>query len=98
MGNPSEVGYKEALRDWNPKKFNRSVHHDQFDMWNSKYQPWNSTRLGPKCDLIGEWEKAARKAGIRFGLTFHHEYSWWWQTAFQSDTKGDKKECHTTET
>lgn len=67
------------------------MHHDQFDMWNSKYQPWNSTRLGPKCDLIGEWEKAARKAGIRFGLTFHHEYSWWWQTAFQSDTKGDKK-------
>lgn len=109
-GHPSEVGYKEVLRDWNPKKFNpqalvniyrdagarfliiQGVHHDQFDMWNSKYQPWNSTRLGPKRDLIGEWEEAARKAGIRFGLTFHHEYSWWWwQTAFQSDTKGDKK-------
>lgn len=68
------------------------MYHDQFDMWDSKYQPWNSTRLGPKRDLIGEWEKAVRKAGIRFGLTFHHEYSWWWwQTAFQSDTKGDKK-------
>lgn len=109
-GHPSEVGYKEVLRDWNPKKFNpkalvdiykdagarfliiQGVHHDQFDMWDSKYQPWNSTRLGPKRDLIGEWEKAARKAGIRFGLTFHHEYSWWWwQTAFQNDTKGDKK-------
>lgn len=109
-GHPSEVGYKEVLRDWNPKKFNpqalvdiykdagarfliiQGVHHDQFDMWDSKYQPWNSTRLGPKRDLIGEWEEAARKAGIRFGLTFHHEYSWWWwQTAFQSDTKGDKK-------
>lgn len=74
------------------RSLTRSVHHDQFDMWDSKYQPWNSTRLGPKRDLIGEWEKAARKAGIRFGLTFHHEYSWWWwQTAFQSDTKGDKK-------
>lgn len=109
-GHPSEVGYKEVLRDWNPTKFNpqalvdiyrdagarfliiQGVHHDQFDMWDSKYQPWNSTRLGPKRDLIGEWEEAARKAGIRFGLTFHHEYScWWWQTAFQSDTKGDKK-------
>ena len=109
-GHPSEVGYKEVLRDWNPKKFDpqalvdiykdagarfliiQGVHHDQLDMWDSKYQPWNSTRLGPKRDLIGEWEKAARKAGIRFGLTFHHEYSWWWwQTAFQSDTKGDKK-------
>ena len=44
-------------------------------------------------NMTGEWEKAARKAGIRFGLTFHHEYSWWWQTAFQSDTKGDKKDA-----
>lgn len=109
-GHPSEVGYKEVLRDWNPKKFNpkalvdiykdagarfliiQGVHHDQFDLWDSKYQAWNSTRLGPKRDLIGEWEKAAREAGIRFGLTFHHEYSWWWwQTAFQCDTKGEKK-------
>ena len=50
------MGYKEVLRDWNPKKFNpqalvniyrdagarfliiQGVHHDQFDMWNSKYQ------------------------------------------------------------
>lgn len=69
----------------------QGVHHDQFDMWDSKYQPWNSTKLGPKRDLIGEWEKAARDAGMYFGITFHHEYSWWWwQTAFQSDTKGEK--------
>ena len=108
-GHPSEVGYKEVLRDWNPEKFSpkalvdiykdagarfliiQGVHHDQFDMWDSKYQAWNSTRLGPKRDFLGEWEKASRAAGIRFGITFHHEYSWWWwQTAFQSDTQGDK--------
>ncbi len=108
-GHPSEVGYKEVLRDWNPAKFSpkalvdiykdagarfliiQGVHHDQFDMWDSKYQAWNSTRLGPKRDFLGEWEKALRAAGIRFGITFHHEYSWWWwQTAFQSDTQGDK--------
>lgn len=108
-GHPSEVGYKEVLRDWNPEKFSpkalvdiykdagarfliiQGVHHDLFDMWDSKYQAWNSTRLGPKRDFLGEWEKASREAGIRFGITFHHEYSWWWwQTAFQSDTKGDK--------
>lgn len=108
-GHPSEVGYKEVLRDWNPAKFSpkalvdiykdagarfliiQGVHHDQFDMWDSKYQAWNSTRLGPKRDFLGEWEKALREAGIRFGITFHHEYSWWWwQTAFQSDTQGDK--------
>lgn len=67
----------------------QGVHHDQFDMWDSEYQPWNSTRMGPKRDLLGEWATAARKADIRFGVTFHHEYSWWWwQTAFQSDTEG----------
>lgn len=108
-GHPSEVGYKEVLRDWNPAKFSpkalvdiykdagarfliiQGVHHDQFDMWDSKYQAWNSTRLGPKRNFLGEWEKASREAGIRFGITFHHEYSWWWwQTAFQSDPQGDK--------
>lgn len=108
-GHPSEVGYKEVLRDWNPVKFNpenlvdiynnagarfliiQGVHHDQFDLWNSKYQPWNSTKIGPHRDLMDEWEKAARQAGMYFGITFHHEYSWWWwQTVFQSDTKGEK--------
>ena len=61
-GHPSEVGYKEVLRDWNPKKFDpqalvdiykdagarfliiQGVHHDQLDMWDSKYQPWVSIR------------------------------------------------------
>jgi alpha-L-fucosidase len=108
-GHPSEVGYKEVLRDWNPDKLDpaklvelykdagaryliiQGVHHDEFDMWDSKYQPWNSTRLGPKRDLLGEWTKAARAADIRFGVTFHHEYSWWWwQTAFGSDKDGPK--------
>ena len=109
-GHPSEVGYKEVLRDWNPVKLNpakltkiyqkagarylmiQGVHHDNFDLWNSRYQPWNSVNIGPKRDLIGEWAKACRADGMHFGVTFHHEYSWWWwQTAFGSDTTGDKK-------
>ena len=109
VGHPSEVGYKEVLRDWNPTQLDpaalvalykqagarflliQGVHHDQFDLWNSRYQPWNSTsaQLGAKRDFVGEWTQAARAAGIRFGLTFHHEYSWWWwQTAFNSDAAG----------
>jgi alpha-L-fucosidase len=70
----------------------QGVHHDNFDLWNSKYQPWNSVNVGPKRDLIGEWAKACRADGMRFGITFHHEYTWWWwQTAFGSDAAGDKK-------
>ena len=109
FGHPSEAGYKEVLRDWNPTKLDpaklvkiykdagarfliiQGVHHDNFDLWNSHYQPWNSTRLGPKRDLLGEWSKAAKAAGIRYGVSFHHEYSWWWwQTAFGSDKDGPK--------
>ncbi len=109
-GHPSEVGYKEVLRDWNPTKLDpalltkiykdagarflmiQGVHHDNYDLWNSTYQPWNSVNIGPKRDLIGEWTKACRAEGMHFGVTFHHEYTWWWwQTAFGSDTTGDRK-------
>jgi alpha-L-fucosidase len=65
----------------------QGVHHDQFDNWNSRYQPWNAMRLGPKRDLLGEWKTAARAQGMRFGVTFHHEYTWWWwQSAYRADT------------
>ena len=109
-GHPSEVGYKEVLRDWNPTKLDpaaltkiyedagakflmiQGVHHDNYDMWNSKYQPWNSVNIGPKRDLLGEWVKACRANGMHYGVTFHHEYTWWWwQTAFGCDKEGDKK-------
>jgi alpha-L-fucosidase len=106
-GPPSEFGYKEVLRDWNPVKLDpaklteiykdagarflmiQGVHHDNFDLWNSHYQPWNSVNLGPHRDLIGEWAKACRAEGMRFGVTFHDEYTWWWwQAAFGSDKTG----------
>jgi len=67
----------------------QGVHHDNFDLWDSRFQPWNSTRMGPKRDLLGEWSRAAKAAGMRYGVAFHHEYSWWWwQTAFGSDKEG----------
>lgn len=69
----------------------QGVHHDNFDNWNSTYQPWNSVNMGPKRDLIGEWSKASHAEGMRFGVSFHHEYTWWWwQPAFGSDTTGPK--------
>lgn len=71
--------------------FIQAVHHDNFDNWRSKYQPWNSVNIGPKRDLLREWTDAARKAGMRYGAAFHHEYTWWWyQTAFGSDLTGPK--------
>jgi alpha-L-fucosidase len=64
----------------------QGVHHDQYDNWNSKYQPWNSMNLAPKRDFLGEWRDAVRAKGMHFGVTFHHEYSWWWwQSCYRSD-------------
>jgi alpha-L-fucosidase len=48
------------------------VHHDNFDCWDSKYQPWNSVNVGPKVDVVGTWEKVAREHGLRFGIGFHN--------------------------
>jgi len=70
----------------------QGVHHDNYDLWNSQYHPWNSVQIGPKRDLLGEWASACRSANMRFGVTFHHEYSWWWwQTAYGADTVGPAK-------
>lgn len=69
----------------------QGVHHDNFDSWDSKYQPWNSVNMGPKRDLLGEWSAAAKKAGMCYGVSFHHEYTWWWwQKSLGSDKTGDK--------
>ena len=34
-------------------------HHDNFDLWDSKYQEWNSKAIGPHKDILDGWAKAA---------------------------------------
>ena len=46
-------------------------HHGNFDCWDSKHQAWNSVNIGPKKDIVGMWERAARANGLRFGVTYH---------------------------
>ena len=71
------------------------VHHDNFDCWDSAYQPWNSVRVGPKVDVVGTWEKAARQHGLRFGIGFHNSPGRTWgqfmPVRYTSDKKGPKK-------
>jgi alpha-L-fucosidase len=47
-------------------------HHDNFDNFNSTYQPWNSVRVGVKRDIVGTWAPIARQKGLRFGIGFHN--------------------------
>ncbi len=71
----------------------QGMHHDNFDLWDSKYQPWNSVKIGPHRSIVGDWKKAADKEGMRFGIAFHGDYSiWWYQPAFLSDLDGPKKD------
>lgn len=66
-------------------------HHDNFDLWDSKYQPWNSKNMGPKRDILAEWEKAARKYELPFGISFHADHAWtWYEPAQRYDKKGPK--------
>ncbi len=48
-------------------------HHDNFSLWDSRVNPWNSVAMGPKRDITGELEKAVRARGMRFLTTFHHD-------------------------
>ena len=69
----------------------QGAHHDNFDLWNSKFQPWNSVNVGPKRDIVGELFTEARKHDFRTGMAFHADYSlWWFQTAFGADKNGPK--------
>ncbi len=66
-------------------------HHDNFDCWDSKYQPWNSVALGPKKDIVGTWAGAARRAGLRFGVTSHGSRAWsWYEVAQGADRSGSR--------
>jgi alpha-L-fucosidase len=70
--------------------FSMGVHHDNFDLWNSKHQPrWNSVATGPKRDIVGIWKNAARKRGLRFGVSEHLSNSFdWLAPSHTSDSTG----------
>ncbi|MGB7986370.1 MAG: alpha-L-fucosidase [Terracidiphilus sp.] len=65
------------------------VHHDNFDLWDSKYSRWNSVKMGPKRDIVGTWQKAAQKLGLRFGVSEHLWISYkWWAVSHGADKTG----------
>lgn len=97
-----EVIYDWKAQNWDPEKlvvlykragaqyfFAMANHHDNFDLWNSKYQEWNAVRVGPEKDIISLWAKAAKKNNLSFGLSVHASRTWtWMETSQRSDKKG----------
>jgi len=97
-----DVIHQWKAENWNPDRllalykragaqyfFALANHHDNFDNWDSKYQPWNSVRLGPERDLIAGWAEAARAHGLKFGVSVHAAHAWsWYEPAQGADKKG----------
>jgi alpha-L-fucosidase len=67
-------------------------HHDNFDNFDSTYQPWNSVKIGVKQDIVGTWAQAARQKGLRFGVGFHNSpartWGQWMPVRYTSGSKG----------
>jgi len=62
-------------------------HHDNFYLWNSQLHKWNAVNMGPKRDVVGDWQKAAKKNCLYFGVSEHLGASFTW---FQDGHKSDK--------
>lgn len=87
---------------WNPEKLmalykkagakyfvSMGTHHDDFFLWNSKIHKWNSVNYGPKKDVVEIWQKAAKKEGLKFGVSEHLGASFtWFQPSHAADTIG----------
>jgi len=46
-------------------------HHDNFSLWNSKVNPFNTVNFGPHQDLVGVLGDAVRAQGLNFGVQNH---------------------------
>ncbi len=94
--------------NWNPEQlvklyketgaqyfFAMANHHDNLDLWDSKYQEWNSVRVGPKKDIMTGWANAAKKYKLPFGISVHSTHAWtFYETAQGADTAGHYKGVH----
>ncbi|WP_426587482.1 alpha-L-fucosidase [Mucilaginibacter sp. R-33] len=97
-----EVIHNWKAENWDPEKlvalykragaqyfFAMANHHDNLDLWDSKYQPWNSVRVGPKKNIVAGWAKAAKKHSLPFGLSVHAAHAWmFYETSQVSDKSG----------
>ena len=63
--------------------------HDNYDLWNSAHQWWNSVNVGPKKDICALWKRAALDHGLRFGVSTHMDrVPSWFNTSRGSDSSG----------
>ena len=67
-------------------------HADGFSMWDSRVNPWNAARLGPRRDVVSEMARALRNQGLKFLATLHHQWLWgWYPTVNRTLDTGDPR-------
>jgi len=65
-------------------------HHDGFQMYDSEISDWNTVKMGPHRDIIGEIKAAAEAEGMTFCTSSHRAEHWWFMShgrEFESDVK-----------
>ena len=68
-------------------------HHDNFDCWDSPYQEWNSTKIGPMRDIVGDWAEACRRHGLKVGVSMHGAHAWtFFEIGWDYDVKMTKED------
>jgi alpha-L-fucosidase len=63
------------------------VHVDNFDLWNSKHTRWNSVGMGIKKNVVGLFGEAARKQGLKFGVSDHLWMAYKWMSVSRSSDR-----------
>jgi hypothetical protein len=66
-----------------------ACHHDNFDLYPTTVHDWNSTKVGPKRDLVGEFATAAKAHNLRWVATLHSGHNFY-PAAGAADKEGPK--------
>ena len=61
-------------------------HADGFSMWDSDVNPWNAMQMGPQRDVVAEMEQAIRRRGLKYLVSFHHQWLWGWYPTWDDST------------
>ncbi len=51
------------------------MHHDNFALYDSDVNPWNSVDMGPKRDFVAEMKRAIKSRKMKFGVSNHSAWN-----------------------
>ncbi len=61
-------------------------HADGFAMWDSALTEWDAVDMGPRRDIVAEMERAVKKQGMKFLLTYHRQWLYSWYPTWNKET------------